>query len=145
VVGVLVYLDFLNVKVLTPAFEGGYLDFEGLSGGPRRGGASARVGPGMTGWWGDGDGGFIKFTEGSVEGWGCGDAAFRFNKTGEEMSEVLGGGFPAGVDRGVGDGQEIDILVVGVVWVRIVIQAELLAFLDSIFRERGWDRGVSRS
>lgn len=61
------------------------------------------------------------------------------------MSEVLGGGLSAGVDRGVGDGQEIDVLMVGVVWVRIVIQAKLLTFLDSVLRERRWDRGVSRS
>jgi len=58
---------------------------------------------------------------------------------------VLGGGFSAWVDRSVGNGQEIDVLMVGVVWVRIVFQAELLTFLDSIFGERGWDCGVSGS
>ena len=36
-VGLLVYVHFLDVKVFATTFEGGYLDFEGLSRRPRRG------------------------------------------------------------------------------------------------------------
>lgn len=78
VVGLPVHLDFLDARFFAAAFEGGYLGFEGLSRGPRRGGAGARAGPGMTRLGGDvdeiannGDGGFLKLTictEGSVKG-----------------------------------------------------------------------------
>ena len=53
-----------------------------------------------------GNGGFPQFTisaEGGVKGWGCGGALFLFNETGQEMSELLGGGFATWIDYGLGD------------------------------------------
>lgn len=113
VIGLLVRSDFLGVKVFAATFEGRYLDLEGLSRGPRRGGASVRPGSGATGPGGNadeiangGNGGFPKFTistEGGVKGWGCWGALFLLNETGQEMSELLRGGFATRIDYGLGD------------------------------------------
>jgi hypothetical protein len=119
VVGLLIHLDFLDVVVFVATFEGGYVDIEGLSRGPRGGGAGVRAGPGVTRLWGDtdeiangGNGGFLKFTissEGGVKGWGCGEASFLFNETGQEISELIGGGFSAWIDHSLGYAQEIGL------------------------------------
>jgi hypothetical protein len=44
-IGFLVYVHFLDITVFAPALEGGYLDFEGFSGRPRRGRTSFGRGP----------------------------------------------------------------------------------------------------
>ena len=112
-VGLLVYLDFLNVKVFAATFESGYFDFERLSRGPRRGGARVRAGPGKTGLGGDageigngGDGGFLEFmarAEWSGKGWGGGNAPLLVNETRQEIRKLLGRGFSARIKRGLGD------------------------------------------
>ena len=67
------------------------------------------------------------------------------DETRQEVSELFWRGLSTWVDRGLGNGQEIEILVVGVAWIRIVLQGELWTFLDSIWGERGWDRGIRRT
>jgi hypothetical protein len=107
VVGLLVHLGFLDVKVFTATFEGGYFDLEGFSRGPRRGGASPGVtgpGGGADGITDDGDRGFLKITvsaEGGVKG--RGRPPFLVNETRQEMSELVGGRFSAWIERGLGD------------------------------------------
>jgi hypothetical protein len=47
------------------------------------------------------------------------------------MSELFWGGFSTWIDRGLGYTQEIGVLVVWVVWIRIILQGELWTFLGS--------------
>lgn len=61
------------------------------------------------------------------------------------MSELFGGGFSAWVDRGMGDGQEINILMVRVAWVRVVLQRELRMCPNTVLRERRRDCGIGCS
>jgi hypothetical protein len=62
------------------------------------------------------------------------------------MSEVFGGRFSSRVYCVMWDDQEIEVLVVGVVWIRIFFEGKLLAFLATRrFRERRRDGGIGGS
>jgi hypothetical protein len=86
----------------------------------------------------DGDCRFLEVTlniGGEVRGWGSAEVLFFLNEAGQEMRELLGRRFPPWIDHGLGDAQEIDVLKVWIIWIRVVFQRELWTFPGAVLGE----------
>ena len=97
---------------------------------------------------GNGNGGFIEVTISTgrdVKGWGSAETLFLLKEARQEMSELLWGGFPSWVDHGLGDVQEVGVLMVWVIWIWVVFQVKLRTLLDAVLGEGRWDCGIRRS
>jgi hypothetical protein len=57
------------------------------------------------------------------------------NEARQEMRELLGRRFPPWIDHGLGNAQEIDILIGWIIWIRVVFQGELWTFPGAVLGE----------